>query len=236
MIDTASHWTVRRSVDHPGLRALLLGLTIFVLLWIFSIPYRATYVPNGADIPALADGLLLAPSAHWQEWFTRGYSDFWDRYPQWPLHVTGFTRPAFQFVIYLAHFAFGRDWASYQAISYFSIAAMADMAFYIARNPLRVRTGPSVLAAVFVVLSPPAVEVWLRGLAFSIEPLATILVAGAFLTVVARRDCLCLLFLFLALLMKENTVWAPLAAAMTVMLRPKIAEPIGARLFVAAAM
>jgi hypothetical protein len=193
-------------------------------------------VPNGGDIPALADGLLLAPSAHWQDWFTRGYSHFWDLYPEWPPRVTGFTRPAFQFVIYLAHFALGSDWPSYHVISCFAAAGMAVVPFLIARTALGLRTGPSLLAAALVVLSPPVLQSWLFGLAFAIEPLATLLVAGAFFAVVARRDFLCLMFLFAALLTKENAVWAPLAAAITIMLRAKDGEPVYRRSFAAAAM
>lgn len=217
-------------------RALLLGLAIFGLLWFVSIPYRENYVPNSTDIPALADGLLLAPGANWEDWFTIGYSHFWDRYPEWPLGVTGFTRPAFQFIIYLAHFAFGTNWARYQLISCFAAAGMAAIAFQIGQAVLRLPTGPSVLAAVLVVLSPPVLESWLFGLAFAIEPLATLFVAGAFLAVVARRDFLCLMLLFAAILTKENAVWAPLAAAISIILRPKPDESLRHRVFVAAAM
>jgi hypothetical protein len=217
-------------------RALLLGLAIFGLLWFVSIPYRQVYVPNNTDIPALADGLLLAPGANWIDWFTRGYSHFWDRYPEWPLGTTGFTRPAFQFVIYLANFAFGRNWALYQLISCFAAAGMAAIAFQISQTVLKLRTGPSVLAAVLVVLSPPVLDSWLFGLAFAIEPLSTLFVAGAFLAVVARRDLLCLMLLFAALLTKENAVWASLAAAITILLRPNPDESLRRRVFVAAAM
>src|SRR5215475_1279300 len=82
----------------PGWGAVLLGFTIFGLLWILSIPYRELYVPSNVDIPVLADGLLLAPGAHWTDWFTHGYSNYWDAYPEWPWGKrTAFTRPAFQF-------------------------------------------------------------------------------------------------------------------------------------------
>jgi hypothetical protein len=211
-------------------------LAIFGFLWILYIPYRKIYVLNFTDIPALADGLLLAPGARWEDWFTRGYSHFWDLYPEWPVQGTGFTRPAFQFVIYLAHFVLGRDWASYQVISCFAVAGMGAVTFHIARTVLGLRTGPSLIAAMLVVLSPPALESWLLGLAYAIEPLATVLVAGAFLAVLARHDFLCLALLFLALLTKENTVWAPLAAAITIMLRPKLNESLRRRAFTAAAM
>ena len=219
------HQSGAATPDHSGRRALLLGFGMFVLLWILSIPYRAGYMPDGRDIPALADGLLLAPGAHWQEWFTRGYSDFWDSYPEWPLGATEFTRPAFQFLIYIAHFTLGKDWASYQVINCFAAAGLAAMAFQIAQTALGLRTGLSVLTAILVVSSPPVLQSWVFGLAFAIEPVATLFVASAFLAVFARRDFLCLMFLFAALLTKENAVWAPLAAAITIMLRPKPGEP-----------
>jgi hypothetical protein len=43
-----------------------------------------------------------------------------------------------------------------------------------------------------VVLSPPLWVSWVLGVGFAIDPLATVLVAGAFLAVFARRDFLCL--------------------------------------------
>ena len=152
------------------------------------------------------------------------------------LPASAFTRPAFQFVIYLAHFVLGRDWASYQLINCFAVAGMGAVAFQIAQTVLGLRTGPSLVAAMLVVLSPPVLESWLFGVGFAIEPLATVLVAGAFLAVLARRDFLCLALLFLALLTKENAVWAPLAAAITIMLRPKLDESLRRRAFTAAAM
>jgi hypothetical protein len=216
--------------------ALLVGVAIFGLLWILNIPYRENYVPGGGDIPALADGLLLSPNAHWTDWFTQGYSHFWDRYPEWPQGDSAFTRPAFQFVIYLAHFALGRNWASYQVINCFAAGGIATVVFLIARTALGLRAGSSLLATVLVLLSPPVLESWILGLAFAIEPLATVLTAGAFLAVIARRDILCLTLLFAALLTKENTLWAPVAAGISVMLRPRPNESLYRRIIVSAAM
>jgi len=230
--------TLHRSIQcAAGRGAVLVGFAIFGLLSIAYIVHRqVVYLPNKFDIPALADGLLLAPGAHWQDWFTHGYSHFWDVYPEWPQGDTGFMSPAFQFVIYLTHFALGRDWASYQLISCIATAGLAAVAFMIARTALGLRTGTSLLAVSLVVLSPPVLETFQFGLSNAHDSLATIFVAGAFLAAVARRDLLCLMLLCLAVLTKENAVCAPFAAAITVMLRPKPDEPLGRRGLVAASM
>jgi hypothetical protein len=230
----------KRAGRRSGWLALLLGFAIFGLLWIVHIPLRENYVPNDDEIPRLASSLLLGPGASWQDWFTRGSSHYFDFYPDWPAHDTeyagtAFTRPAFQFVIYLAHFVFGRDWASYLLINYLAVGGMGAIAFQIAQTVLGLRTGPSLVAAMLVVLSPPLwVSLWV--LDYAIEPLATVLVACALLAVFARRDFLCLAFLFLALLTKENALWAPLAAATTIMLHPKLDESLRCRAFTAATM
>ena len=136
MADMISHRTTGR---HSGRSALLVGFAIFGLLWILHVRLREIYVPSGDDIADFADSLLVAPGARWQDWFTRGYSHSFDLYPDWPAHDTEYARmawmrPAFQFVIYLAHFVFGRDWASYQLINYFAVAGMGAIAFQIAQT------------------------------------------------------------------------------------------------------
>jgi hypothetical protein len=216
--------------------AVLLGFAIFGLLWTLDTPYREFYVPNWGDAPVLADGLLLAPGARWEDWFTRGYSNYYVAYPDWPSSSTEFTRPGLQFVIYLAHFALGRNWELYRIISCFAAASLSVVAFLIARTALGLRTGLSLLAAALVVLSPPVLDCWRIGFSNAHELVATLLVACAFLAVVARRDFLCLMLLFAALLTKENAVWAPAAAAITIMLRPKSDEPLRRRAIAAAAM
>src|SRR5262245_1593155 len=201
--------------------ALLLGFAVFGLLSILNIlAFRAVYVLSDDDIAVLTTSLLLAPGARWQNWFTQGYSHFFDLYPDWSAYGweatrTAFIRPAFQFIVYLAHFVLINDWASYQLINCFAVAGMGAVALQIARRVLGLRTGPSLVAAMLVVLSPPVWGSWLLSFGFANELLAIVLVAGAFLAVLARHDFHCLALLFLALLTKETSVWAPFAASMT---------------------
>jgi hypothetical protein len=239
--DIIRHRTAAWTGRHSGQSALLLGFAIFALLWILRIPFFALYVPNEDDISNLASSLLLAPGVRWYHWFTRGDSQFFDLYPDFPAHGEEFawvsySRPVFQFVIYLTHFVLGRDWAAYQVINCFAIAGMGAIAFQIAQTVLGLRVGPSVAGAILVVLSPPLWVSWLFGVGYAIEPLATLFVAGAFLAVLARRDFLCLALLFLALLTKETTLWAPLAAGITVMLRANADWPLRRQTSTAAAM
>lgn len=204
---------------HPGWSALLLGVAIFGLLWVVGWAYRQVYVARVDDVTALADGLLLVPGARWEDWFTRGHSNFFDPYPEWPRGLTGFARPAFQSVIYLAHFFLGTDWASYLALNYLGVAGVAAVAFAIGRAAVGLGLGAALLAAALVLLSPAVLEFSIWQVGFASESQAAILVGCAFLAVLARRDLLCVVLLMIALLAKETAAWAPFAAALTALLR-----------------
>ena len=216
--------------------AILVGLATFGLLWFLNISYRHVYQPDDNDVTALADGLLLLPDARWQDWFVRGHTHFFDTYPEWPWGLTPFARPAFQCLIYVAHFPLGRDGASYLAINYWALAAIAAVAFVIARQTLRLGMGAAVLAAALVAVSPAVLGFSFWRLGFASEPLASAFVGCAFLAVISRRDLLCLALLSVALLTKETAVWAPFAAALTVVLRPNQGDSFHRRGLVAAAM
>jgi hypothetical protein len=192
---------------------------VFGLLWFLNSPYRQVYQPTHDDVSALADGLLLRPGARWQDWFTRGHLYFFDAYPEWPLRETEFARPAFQFLIYLAHFFFGEDWASYLAINYLAVGGVAAMAFAVARTALGLGAGASVCAAALVLLSTSVLEFSIGVLGAASECVAAGLVGGAFLALRARRDILGFTLLLVALLTKETAAWAPIAAALTVLVR-----------------
>src|SRR5262245_30396635 len=119
----------------------LVACAIFGVFSVAYIPCREIYFPDGRSIPLLTDGILLAPEARWQDWFIRGYSHFWDIYPDWPAQTpeasaTDFARPAFQFLLYLAHFLLGTHWGSYQFINSFAVAGMGAIAFHIAQTTL----------------------------------------------------------------------------------------------------
>jgi len=206
--------------NHPALGALLLALAIFALLWLLNIPFRRVYQANDNDVTAFVDALLLLPGSHWQGWFTQGHSHFFDSYPEWPWGLTPFARPAFQFLIYLAHFAFGRDWSAYLAINYLSVAGVAAVAFALARTVLGLGVAPSLLSAAFVLVSPAVLGCSIWEVGFASESLASLLIGCAFIAGVARRDIVCLALLLVALLIKETAVWAPFAAAFTALFRP----------------
>lgn len=223
MTDSALH--PQRVEEHPGrgrilFPAILLGAVIFALLWLLNSRYRQVYVPRLDDVTALADALLMLPGAQWQDWFTQGHSHFFDAYPEWPWGLTAFARPMFQCTIYLAHFVFGTHWASYLAINYLSVAGPAAVAFALARGTLRLGLVPSLAAAVLTLFAPAVTEFSIWELGFGSEPLASFFLGCGFLALIARRNLLCVLLLVIAVLTKETAIWAPLAAAVTVLIRP----------------
>ena len=207
-----------------GVTAGCIGLLACILLWLINIPYRHAYQPNDNDVTALADALLLLPGARWQDWFIHGHVHFFDAYPEWPWGLTPFARPAFQFLIYLAHFVFGRDWPAYLAINYAAIGGVAAAGYAIARRALGLASGPALIAIVLVLVSPAVVEYSIWEVGFASESLIVALIGVAFLAVLARRDLLCVALLTYAIFSKETAAWAPCAAAITVLLRPKPAE------------
>ena len=223
MTETALRQIAASSRDCRRGLFLVVG-AVFGLLWLVGMSYRQVYVARVDDVTALADGLLLVPGARWEDWFTQGHSHFFDAYPEWPRELTAFSRPAFQFLIYLAHFVFGREWSSYLAINYLGIAGVAAVAFVLARSVLRLSIGVALLATALVLLAPAVLEYSIWQLGFASEPLASMLVGGAFLAVLARRDFLCVSFLLVAIFTKETAAWAPFAAALTVALRPDSAS------------
>jgi hypothetical protein len=198
---------------------ILLGCAVFVGLWLVDLPYRHAYQPTDNDVTALADGLLLVPGARWQDWFIHGHSHFFDAYPEWPLGLTAFARPVFQFTIYLAHFLLATDWPSYLAINYLGIAGIAVVAYNIARSVLALDVGAALLAAALVLCSPAVLEFSIWQIGFGSESLACGLIGCAFLASLRGRDALCGALLLVALFTKETAIWAPVAAAATMLLR-----------------
>ena len=237
-VDLGPDGTVRSRHQARGIlrEGLLVGLAMFGLLWLVGWSYRAVYVPRVDDVTALADGLLLVPGARWEDWFTDGHSHFFDAYPEWPRGITAFARPAFQFLIYLAHFLFGREWSSYLALNYIGIAAVAAVAFAIARRVLRLDFGVALVAAALVLLSPSVLGESIWQLGFASEPLASALVGGAFLALVTRKHAACSALLLVALFTKETTAWAPVAAAISALAQPLAGVSLRRRIVIAAGM
>ena len=198
---------------------IFLGCAVFAALWLVDLPYRHAYQATDNDVTALADGLLLVPGARWQDWFIHGHSHFFDAYPEWPLGLTAFARPVFQFTIYLAHFLLGQDWPSFLAINYLGIAGIAVVAYGIARAALETDVRAALLASALVLCSPAVLEFSIWQIGFASESIACALIGCAFLAILGRRDVLASVLLLIALFTKETSIWAPVAAAVTALLR-----------------
>ena len=203
----------------------MVALAVFAGLWLLNSPYRQAYQPSHDDVTALADGLLLLPGARWTDWFTVGHTRFFIPYPEWSIAQTGFARPVYQGLIYVAHFFLDRHWSSYLAINYLALGGVAAVGFAIARSVLRLSTAAALLAAALVLFSPAASEFSIGILGAGSESAASLLIGCAFLALVGGRHMLCLLLLLIAVFTKETAIWAPVAAAATALWNPRRSRP-----------
>ncbi|HKX07778.1 MAG TPA: hypothetical protein VJN67_06265 [Stellaceae bacterium] len=77
-------------------------------------------------------------------------------------------------------------------------------------------------------------SIWQLG--FASEPLASALVGGAFLALVARKHTACSALLLVALFTKETAAWAPIAAAMSALVQPPAGLNLRRRIVIAGGM
>jgi hypothetical protein len=143
------------------------------------------------DVPVLADG-CSSPLAPIGKTGLPAVTRIIDVYPEWP-PARQIYPTCLQFVIYLAHFALGRNWELYRISSCFAAASVPAVAF-LSRERRWGFAPDYVVAAALVVLSPPGPDCWRTGLGNAHEPHHS---AGSlrFLAVVARRGFLCLMLL-----------------------------------------
>ena len=146
----------------------------------------------------------------WQDWFTRGSSHFLRRIPGMAAESRerSYARPAFQFLIYLAHFAFGTNWGWYQCINCFAVAGIGCSSFLHCEYAIETSC-PTIIARLHAgcAFAPSCDSIEGCGVwSYAIEPLAYSFRGG-------RLSCsgwhaatfFCGMLLFLALLTKENS-------------------------------
>ena len=193
--------------------ALLWGAVLLSCLfaYYYSIVYY-NYVPSGEDAAFI--GALDFPS----EWFTQGYAQYFHVYPEWVSpRDTELLKPVTNLVAFFADALFGEHYALHFVL--FFLIQLAG--FFIVLRICRESSVPPLPAACFGLLflvNPAFVNAGLWCLACHFDVWAGLWALSAFWALWRGRNVLALLFLTLAAFTKETAAFAPIAAALSVVI------------------
>jgi hypothetical protein len=192
----------------------LTGALLLAALYVYYVltVYRG-YLLRG-DEPAFVSANLGPPG----EWFTRGYLDYFHIYPEWmTLNHTDLLKPVTNIAGSLNLLLFGGNYALHFAT--FFLAQFAGLIIFLRLlREMDVARPLSVCMAGLFLFNPAFMNAGLTCLSCHFDVLAGIFALAAFLASWRARYGFALLFLTLALFTKESAVFAPLAAALSLVL------------------
>jgi hypothetical protein len=190
-----------------GGAALLLGLFVYY----YFVCYR-DYILS-YDAVAFV-GALSSP----KEWFAEGWLHYFEVYPGWSSQDQwDLVRPLANVIGYANHALFGERYALYFAVFY--LAQLGGLALFL--RLLREASIPALPAAgmaLLYVVNPAFVNDGLTLLPFHFDVIAAQLTLAAFLALWLGRNGLSLVFLTSALFTKESAAFAPIAAAISILI------------------
>ena len=190
-----------------GGAALLLGLFVYF----YFVCYR-DYLLRYDAIAFV--GALSSP----QEWFTQGYLHYFEVYPGWSSgDQWDLIRPVANLVGYANHVLFGERYVLHFVLFY--LVQFCGLALFL--RLLRETSIPPLAAAgmaLLYLLNPAFVNDGLTELPFQFDVLAAQFALGAFLALWLERNGLALVLLTLAMFTKETAAFAPIAAAISILI------------------
>ena len=202
-----------RQSDKSGvfMSALIFLLFVAVVYLNFSDRFR-DYIPIG-DEPALLQGSLkYGPN----QWMLSGYSKYFEIYPEWFVPYTNFIRPATNAIVWISGVIFESNYLFYILPYYFSIIFCVFMMFHIHRM-MRINRYLFSIFLVFWLFSPAVSGPGLWNVPFIFDVVATAVVVSAFLCVLKERYVSGIILLTIAVFTKETALFAPFAAALTIL-------------------
>jgi hypothetical protein len=197
----------RMSVPLVG-AVLLLGLYVYYDL----VVYR-DYLARGDD-PAF----ISATQEFSTSWFTRGYLNYFHIYPEWPnSNATQLLKPMTNVVGYLNYSLFGSLYRLHFAV-FFLMQFVGLLVFVRLLRELAVPPLPAAGMALLFLFNPAFMNDGLVALPSHFDVLAGAFALIAFLTAWRERYGVALLALTLAVFTKESALFAPLAAALSLLI------------------
>ncbi len=197
----------------PERSALLWGAALLACLFLYyyAVVYY-NYLPSGEDAAFI--GALDSPA----EWFTRGYADYFHVYPEWGFpRDTELLKPVTNIVAFINDALFGDHYALHFAL-FFLIQFAGFVLFLRLLRETAVPAFPASCMALLFLVNPAFVNAGLWCLVCQFDVLAAVWALAAFLMLWRGRNILALLFLTLAVFTKETAAFAPIAAALSVVI------------------
>lgn len=187
---------------------LLLGLYVYYDL----VVYR-DYLPRGDD-PAFVSATMEFSAS----WFTRGYLDYFHIYPEWPnSNATHLLKPVTNAVGYLNYLLFDSLYALHFGM-FFLMQFVGLLVFARLLDELAVPSLPAAGMSLLFLFNPAFMSDGLVALPSHFDVLAGVLALIACLAAWRERYGVALFVLTLAVFTKESALFAPVAAALSLMI------------------
>jgi hypothetical protein len=187
---------------------LLLGLFAY-----YGVVVYRGYLLRG-DEPAFVSATLESPAS----WFTQGYLNYFLIYPEWESHHTSLLlKPVTNAVGYLNDALFGSTYALHFAV-YFVFQFLGLLIFVRLLRELAVPPLPAGIMSLLFLFNPAFMSDGMVCLACHFDVLAGVFALAAFLALWRHRYGVALAALMFAVFTKESAVYAPVAAALTLVI------------------
>lgn len=143
-----------RGRRHSHVIALGLGAFVFVVQAIFwHLFIQHDFFPTGDEFSLLAHSTRVFHASP-MAWFTHGFADYFNPYPDLALPYSNFLRPLDNVVFYLNSLLFTTHWSFYLLANYLLVSIVVVLAFYTARAILELPLALSLLVAAATIVSP----------------------------------------------------------------------------------
>lgn len=193
------------------------GLAFITLACLFlaQVSWYRNYRLYGDDL-----SVLSASAGPPRNWFVHGFSDYFRVYPEWSPAITDFLRPATNAIIRGEELLFGSHYILYFLILYLAQFLMIWLLLLLARD-LGVGNRWLAVLALLLSIEPAFVGRDLRNIGFHEDVWSGLFVITAFFLIGRKRYVTTSFVLVFALFTKEVAIFAPIAAALTVLFQTK---------------
>jgi hypothetical protein len=204
---------VRARANRETAAAMLAGLLVLVGLYAYFWVrlYRGYFLikDDPGNIGGTVDGAVRG-------WFARGMAGYYHVYPEWPQPgFSNFYRPVWNLIIFVEQAVFGQHWWAW-FLAFCALQYFGTLLFLRVLRSLGVPSRPALVFAVLFLFNPAFLNFGFVYPGFQFDVIASLLLLAAFYLLLENRCGLALALITAAVFTKETTIFAPVAAAITV--------------------